>query len=533
MATRLEILLEARRRGLLNERELELLNEAERRGLTETVGTGEDVVRSAGRGLARGALSAATLPGTAREAIFGAVEAGARFAGASPETLQTIRGAEETAQRVLPSFLGGGPSFSDAERELANVGFKFSRPQTTAGQFAQTIGEFAPGALVPGSIPVRIAQVFAPALTSETAGQLTEGSRLEPFARLAGAILGGVSISAAQRLITPSAAPSREAAADIAALGRRGIRSVTAGQRTDDPVLTRRETLNPDAFAGRQLEQQTEEFTEATLRLAGIQAKRARQDVLAEAAETIGNRFDDLQTQSGAVISRQMQSDATDIITRAANRLSEGRLPKVLTNIVDNLQARQTITGTQYKEARSELTDIVRGARESNISSAASDLIGILDEAAEVWLNANRPDLLGAWQATRSQFQNLLVIEKAASFAGKEAARGIITPARLQSAVRAVQGPRAVTRGRTEAGELARAGVSVLDRPPTSGTPEGMIAGGLGGSIAALPANVARRFTVSRLGQSRLSNQAFPRSSLGGFGGLGRGALAGALVDPN
>jgi len=533
MASRLELLQEARRRGLLPPNQVALLEEVERRGLGAEVNTAEDVVRSAGRGVAKGALGLATLPGTVREAAFGGAKAVAGAFGASPETIEGIRGAEQTAQRVLPSFLGGGPSMTDAEKELANVGFRFSTPQTTAGEFAQTIGEFAPGAAFPGSIPVRVAQVFAPALTSETAGQLTSGTVLEPFARLAGAILGGASVGAAQRLITPSRPPSPEAAADIAALRQRGVRSITAGQRADEQPLIRREAQNPESFAGERLQAQTEEFTEATLRLAGIQASRARQDVLSDAAETIGGRFDRLQEQASAVVSPQMRSDAQDVVRKAANRLSEGRLPKVITNIVGNLQTRGSITGTQYKEARSELTSIVRGSKDSNISGAASDLIGLLDEGAEAWLNANRPDLLGAWQATRSQFQNLLVIEKAASFAGKEAARGLITPARLQSAVKAVQGPRAITRGRSEAGELARAGVSVLDRPSTSGTAENLQSQGFGQSILGTLTGAGRRFSVSRPGQARLSNQIFPQSSLGGLGGFGRGGLAGALVDPN
>lgn len=65
-------------------------------------------------------------------------------------------------------------------------------PQTRAGKYARTVGQFTPGAIFPGSTAQRTANVVAPAFASETAGQLTEGTPLEPWARLAGAVAGGI-----------------------------------------------------------------------------------------------------------------------------------------------------------------------------------------------------------------------------------------------------------------------------------------------------------------------------------------------------
>lgn len=65
-------------------------------------------------------------------------------------------------------------------------------PQTTAGKYARAGGQFTPGAIFPGSTAQRVANVVAPAAASETAGQLTEGTPLEPWARLAGGIVGGI-----------------------------------------------------------------------------------------------------------------------------------------------------------------------------------------------------------------------------------------------------------------------------------------------------------------------------------------------------
>jgi len=70
-------------------------------------------------------------------------------------------------------------------------------PQTTAGEYAQTVGEFAPGALlsatrareVPGAL---VKYGLIPGMTSEAAGQYTKGTPWEPYARLAGGAFGSI-----------------------------------------------------------------------------------------------------------------------------------------------------------------------------------------------------------------------------------------------------------------------------------------------------------------------------------------------------
>ncbi len=68
--------------------------------------------------------------------------------------------------------------------------------KTTSEKYARTIGQFAPAALAPGSAIRRGANVILPAVTSEAAGQATEGTSAEPVARLVGGLVGG-------RLATP------------------------------------------------------------------------------------------------------------------------------------------------------------------------------------------------------------------------------------------------------------------------------------------------------------------------------------------
>lgn len=83
------------------------------------------------------------------------------------------------------------PSTNDLINKGLNlVGSEIPQPQTTAGAYANTIGQFAAG---PGAILPKLGA----AVTSETAGQLTKGTDLETPARILGAMGGGMGVSAA------------------------------------------------------------------------------------------------------------------------------------------------------------------------------------------------------------------------------------------------------------------------------------------------------------------------------------------------
>jgi hypothetical protein len=69
----------------------------------------------------------------------------------------------------------------------------FYQPKTIVGDYAQTAGEFVPSALLmpEGSLATNALRYgLLPALSSETAGQLTKGTAAEPWARTIGGILG-------------------------------------------------------------------------------------------------------------------------------------------------------------------------------------------------------------------------------------------------------------------------------------------------------------------------------------------------------
>lgn len=125
--------------------------------------------------------------------------------------------------------------------------------KTTPEKYARTIGQFAPAALSPGSAFQRTANVVIPAVASEAAGQVTEGTSAEPVARLVGGLVGG-------RLATPRTTAIKETA-KIAPTETALKRSVTeAYKKIDDAGVT----YNPRLFRNN-LEQLKDEMVNADL----------------------------------------------------------------------------------------------------------------------------------------------------------------------------------------------------------------------------------------------------------------------------
>ena len=152
----------------------ELLNEKKKKEAKNT-GYAEDISKSFGTGIEKGIAGLAALPNL--------VEQGARWAFGSESN---------------PWTYGYGDYVNTLERLH---GGNLYEPKTLPGEYSQTVGEFLPGIAVPGGAArslgkTALTNVVAPAVASETAGQLTKGSEAEPYARLAGAVLGDPAISA-------------------------------------------------------------------------------------------------------------------------------------------------------------------------------------------------------------------------------------------------------------------------------------------------------------------------------------------------
>ncbi|MBD8906929.1 hypothetical protein [Methylorubrum zatmanii] len=174
-----------------------------------------DVAKALPTGAVKGAIGLAGLPGDVQEmsnslidrAMLGAAHlvmdaTGLGYQAGTPER-------EEFDRLYLGIGSGGGlPTSKDVRRGVEKATGPLYEPKTVPGQYAQTVGEFAPGALVgPGGVARRVAETVIPAALSETAGQATKGTTAEPLARLAGGVSGNLGVAtAAARADAPARA---------------------------------------------------------------------------------------------------------------------------------------------------------------------------------------------------------------------------------------------------------------------------------------------------------------------------------------
>lgn len=187
------------------------------------ISTAKDVGESFASGVPRGVAETAMFPITLSRMVEGAgnylynkAENGVRYAiGADPLS------DAELARRAEMANSSPAYGIQDRTREIMDA--VLHKPQTTAGEYANTIGEFA----APGGLPSRavreaqgatrvgryveefLGNVLFPGAASETAGQLTEGTPYEGAARFIGALAGNAGAAATRAHNAPEAAIRR------------------------------------------------------------------------------------------------------------------------------------------------------------------------------------------------------------------------------------------------------------------------------------------------------------------------------------
>lgn len=183
------------------------------------VGYVEDMARSGASGVRQGVESTMGMFGDAANNTEGVARWIAEKFGASPE----IAGYLGKATRVLTGPFALAPSTDQLHGATSLAVGDSYEPQTVPGEYARTVGQFLPAAAAgPGNLTRRLLmQTLLPALGSETAGQFTKGSKLEPYARIIGALLTPLAASGVEagfrRMTGPSGAErafARAAGAD-------------------------------------------------------------------------------------------------------------------------------------------------------------------------------------------------------------------------------------------------------------------------------------------------------------------------------
>jgi hypothetical protein len=482
---------------------------AERLGVIDAA---KDVGGAALAGLGRGAAQLVGLPGT----IGDLMDAGAKRMGLLTPNAPGSPLSGGSIQGAMGSLTGGASEY---------------RGKSTPAQYAGTVGEFLPGAAAFGGVnPGNILRYgVAPGLASEAAGQATEGTSLEPWARAGAAIATPIGINAAERGIRAAISPFGGADPERLNLAKvlddYGI-PVTAGQRVGSEGLRRIEGATAKGAAIG--DAQVERFTEEVLKTAGITAKRATGDVIGKAFDDIGKVFDDV-TRGIDVVPDQAELVAFSKAMATYRDLTpSAQVSPIFNNInarlVESYRSGTPIPAKDVTTWRSTLSKLTTSA-DAGTRSAAQEAVSVLDDTlAHGMTYFGRPDDVVKLATARAQYRNLLAIERAAATAGETARAGLLSPASVARAV-SNQGRRAfITGKRGDLGDVAIAAEGVIRPLPTvseggmrgiRGMAEAMSVGGgaaLGGPLGAMAGlaapSLARNAVMLPVMQRLLANQA-------------------------
>lgn len=445
------------------------------------MGTGEDIARSAATGLGEGV--------TGTVGMLGDVQSLADDFG-------TWVGNQLGLKPLTPEQAAGFKADNAPTTAAIESGIGFDKikhtPQTTAGEFARTAGQFVPGFAAAGGVQAGVGGVkralgtaggvvtgTGAGLGSEAAGQLTEGTMLEVPARLAGGLAGGMSANVlTRRAVTPRAIPP-ERAKMATTLRKEGIDNLTEGQVTGNLGVQARERKANGLFRDQTVERtkQLEKLTQASLARAGVLATRATPDVMDDAFTRLGRQFDDLAARNTVTVDQQFGRDVTtglgDYMSLGPATEKVNALQSFIDRIGSVIDPRGNISGRAYQSLRSAIERAARGSTsDPEYASALRSLKDALDDAMERSMAAaNSPDL-GAWRDVRKRYRNILVVEDAASSTSATAAEGLITPEALRNAVKKKQGARNMVRGKGDFEDLSRAAAGLMkDLPMTGAAP--------------------------------------------------------------
>ena len=511
-----------------------------------TVGVAEDIAKGAVGGLGRGVAGTIGLGGT----IGNLTRWGLEKAGVPEGGIDYAKRVLNRAAPMTRAF--SGPDAGQVQRAMEGVTGKFYEPQYIPGQFASTIMEFAPGALMPGgvvggglrrAIAAKTLNTVVPAITSETAGQFTKDTPYEPYARFAGGLVGGV---AGAKLATPIGPTEGAYAKAVAALEKEGI-PLTAGQRTgnknlqymesnaiDMPLIGGQATRLRDAPLNVLDRAVTERiYPRAELRARGIPDDVNLPDprVAAEGPQILRDAYQTRLAQAPFVSNPQLQNR----MTRAQQAYDDLILPSdraatvanTRNDIVNRLVAGQgQMSGKQYQSIRSQIGDKIRenpGASEQ--VTALREYKRALDET---YLAGLPPADARALMENNLRFALMKQTQRAVDNAGEH-----LSPLALNNAVKAKRPAGQYAARSGDLDELANAASVVMKPLPNSGTAArlaaqsggtgtlgagvGAIVGGplgaaIGAGVGAVGPLIAPGLATSRLGQAYLGNRALPQS---------------------
>jgi hypothetical protein len=448
------------------------------------------------------AASTAPKPSVTADVVSeGAKGIGRGIAGAAGDVGEAIAGPFGSSHHFgnLLADLGLGdrpaPEPSYGQQITTAAGLQ-PTPQTTAGKYAGTAGEFVGNPesyLGPGGMLAKGVTAAASGVGSEGLGELAQkfapGSPTAQNAmRLVGAIAGGHAVGVAPRIVSPNPI-SADRQAMVTTLRNENV-PLTAGDRTGSTTLKAAESeLSPGVN-----EAQRNAFTQAAFdrvnEPVGDRPITGRTGAVDTMMNRIGGQFDGLVARNHIDADPQLAADLQGIHTTYNG--VPGLYPQETVNSVNGALGRVqqalaqggSLSGADYQTLRSNLRAAAQGATDPQRAEGLHGVTNALDDAMERTIQRTNSSDAGAWAATRRDYRNALVLQRWASSAN-------MTPATLAQAAKAVYGKNQYVRGMDDFSDLAEAGRKVMSQYQDSGTArrlqiEGILKGlgGVGGFVA-------------------------------------------------
>ena len=460
--------------------------------------------------------------GTSRGATLNPLPAIAAAGNEIAANVPIVGPSLKAAGEKVDAFFGG-----TTPEDIAARNAEMSRQNPEAATTGKVVGAVAPylaAAEVPlvsqalGMTGPMMQRLFMSAASQEainTGDNMAHGQDFGTAAK--DAVLPSL-MAAPDAVLGPSGVkmtPERAAALDVM---RKANVPLTGGQSTMNKKMMYAESQLGGQAAQAFQDTQLKAFTKEALKAAGVNADVATPEVLRNAYDAAGKRFEALAAATTPKIDMGVQTALLDVADQYAQAKGVNAAP-VLENIINRIgtmAARNggVLKGDQYRTITTDIRKYAEGSSDVELKTALGELREVLDDAVEQSMGGKT---LEAWRKVRAQYRNLITVTDAVSGGGEMALQGIIDPVSLNNAVRNNVGKRSYAKGYGDLNELSRAGRLVMPKLPDSGSASriGAMTGAGGlplaahfasqGDVKGLAATVAASATPYAVGRALLS----------------------------
>lgn len=358
-----------------------------------------------------------------------------------------------------------------------------------------------------GPLAQRLGMTFGSQYAINTGDNLSKGQ--DPVTAATNAV-GASAAATPFALLGKGRGPQGAQADAVNVMKQEGI-PLTAGQMKGSKPLMTMESQLGGAATGAFQDRQLGALTKAALKRAGVSANAATPNVLREAYDKIGSKFDGIAAMTHVRVDNKLQNDLLTTATNYQDAVGQAApLVEKFINRVGTLAQQNggILRGDNYKILTTDLRKAAEGSSSIEVKTALNEMRTALDDAVERSMGGKTRD---AWQVLRQQYKNLIHVTDAVGGAGEKAAKGLLTPASLRAAVSAGD-KRNYAKGYGDLNELSHAANITMTPIPDSGT-AGRLASMAG--FSAMPAAATALATGN------------PGHAAAIFGGLAAPAIAG------